>query len=87
MNVEILTRVDFERLKIELIDEIKKLVAKPESQDVWLKNSDVKKILGCSEGTLVNLRNSGTLPYSKIGGIIYYRKQDLDNLFATNLIA
>ena len=37
-------------------------------------------MLGISPGTLQNLRINGTLTYSKIGGMMYYRYQDIMKL-------
>jgi hypothetical protein len=34
-------------------------------------------MLGISPGTLQNLRINGTLPYTKVGGVIYYAYEDL----------
>lgn len=52
------------------------------SLEDWLDGKDVKKLLKISERTLQTLRSNGTLAYSKIGGKLYYRRQDLQNLLA-----
>jgi len=46
----------------------------------WLKNEDVKKLLKISNATIQNLRVNGTLPFSKIGGIYYYKQDDIDKM-------
>lgn len=46
-------------------------------QKQWLKSAEVKKLLGISHGTLQTLRNKGTIPFTKIGGVIYYNSQDI----------
>ena len=77
MNVELLTKQDLASLKIELMDEIKKLFEKPSEQKQWLKSADVMKMLQCSPGTLQNLRVNGTLPFTKMGGTTYYAYSDV----------
>lgn len=87
MKVELITQQHLDDLKTEIINEIKQCFQISATNEIWLKSKEIRKILGCSEGTLVNLRSTGTLPYSKINGTIYYRKSDLDNLFNSNVIA
>lgn len=86
MNIELLTVNDLNSLKQEIISELKNFIQGCEPENTWLKTSEIKKILGCSEGTLVNLRASGMLPYSKIKGTIYVRKNDLNKLFESNIV-
>jgi len=45
-----------------------------------LKSYEVRKLLGISPGTLQNLRLNETLPYTKIGGLMYYRYEDIRKL-------
>lgn len=77
MNFEILTREDLNTLKEELIQEIRQMINPGADQKEWLKSTDVMKLLNCSPGTLQNLRINGTLPFSKIGGTIYYAYSDV----------
>lgn len=77
MNIEIVTKNDIIELKDQIIDEIKKMFSGPADQKEWLKSTDVMKILDCSPGTLQNLRVNGSLPYTKMGGTIYYSYTDV----------
>lgn len=77
MNLEILTRDDIKNLKTELIEEIRRMIQPQSESKEWLKSSDVMKLLNCSPGTLQNLRINGTLPFSKMGGTIYYSYSDV----------
>ncbi len=82
VSVEIITKEDLLEFKSELISEIKKFL-KPVSQSQskqWLKSAEVQKLLNISSGTLQNLRINGTLRYTKIGGIMYYKSADIDSL-------
>ena len=85
-NDEIITRVDFETFKFELIAMLKELLPKASvtTPKKWLKSSDARKLIGVSPGKLQIIRDSGMLPYTKIGGNIYYDQDDLMQLFESN---
>lgn len=84
MKVELITKEDLDNFKKELFEEIRKNRYRPgkpgEQPREWLKSYEVRKLLGISAGTLQNLRLNGTLPYSKIGGLMYYRYEDIRKL-------
>lgn len=84
MNIELITKADFHSFKNEIVEEIKKLVQPQTDQSEWLKSADVTEMLGCSPGTLQNLRVSGKLPFTKIGGTIYYSRKDVLNVLEAN---
>ncbi len=67
-------------LKIELIMAFKAMIADQTQQPAkkWLKSWEVRKLLNLSPGTLQTLRDNGTIPFSKIGGIFYYDPTDID---------
>jgi hypothetical protein len=44
------------------------------------------KMLQISPGTLQNLRINGTLPFSKMGGIIYYDIEDIQKVMIKNRV-
>ena len=82
MHIEILTLEDLQKFRTELIEEIK-MIIKPgdvRSDGNWLRSAEVRKLLKISPGTLQNLRINGTLPYQKIGGILYYAHVDIVKL-------
>ncbi|MBZ4036760.1 helix-turn-helix domain-containing protein [Flavobacterium sp. 17A] len=84
MNVDLITRDDLEILKKELLEEIRKYQQynRKHGQEprVWLKSYEVRKLLNISPGTLQNLRVNGTLPYNKIGGLMFYHYEDIQKL-------
>jgi len=84
MNFEILTREDMKVFKMELLDEIRKMIQPNAETKEWLKSSDVMKLLNCSPGTLQNLRINGTLPFTKMGGTIYYAYSDVMKVLNSN---
>ncbi|MFD2599066.1 helix-turn-helix domain-containing protein [Sphingobacterium corticis] len=88
MNVEIITKRDLEVLKTELIHEIRNMRFTKQTnaslQKEWLKTYEVLEMLGISPGTLQNLRQKGVIPYSKIGGLIFYKLKDIESMLCTN---
>ncbi|RFZ85271.1 DNA-binding protein [Mucilaginibacter terrenus] len=83
MAAEIITKEDLQTFKQELLAEFKILInSKPKGTvtDEWLKSSQVRKLLNISPGTLQNLRVQNRLPFTKIGGIIYYKRRDIIDL-------
>ncbi|MCX2838424.1 helix-turn-helix domain-containing protein [Salinimicrobium sp. CDJ15-81-2] len=88
MPTSIITTDDLREFKMELLDEIKDLLAKQTSGRIkkYLKSSEVMDLLQVSPGTLQNLRINGTLPYTKVGGIIYYDAEEIQNVMDTNRV-
>lgn len=88
MPATIVTTEDLMGLKVELLEEIKKLLKSPSDFDsgskIWLKSTQVMDLLKISPGTLQNFRKNGTLPYTKIGGTLYYDSEEINKLLAAN---
>ncbi|MFD2582665.1 helix-turn-helix domain-containing protein [Pedobacter vanadiisoli] len=81
MNVELITKEDLKNLKTEMLNEIRQLIGPGQCENKqWLKSADVRKLLNISPGTLQNLRINGTLCYTKIGGMMYYKMEDITKL-------
>jgi len=81
MEISIVTQEDLQEFKIELYEKLESLFKnqpeKKEPDQVWIKSHNVQRLLGISAGTLQNLRVNGTIPYSKIGGVIFYDKAEI----------
>ena len=88
MPTEIVTTDDLREFKLELIKEIKQLFAAHHGQPTkkWLKSWEVRKLLNISPGTLQNMRVNGTLPFTKIGGVIFYDSEHIGKMMADNQI-
>ncbi len=89
MPVTILTTDDLYDFKLELLEEIKKLITPQASKEAkrYLKSSEVMEMLSISPGTLQNLRINGTLSYSKIGGIILYEEKEIERVLEENKVS
>jgi hypothetical protein len=78
MQVELITRQDLAAFKSDLLTEMKAILQPGQTQSKqWLKSAEVRKLLNISPGTLQNLRINGTLRYTKIGGMMYYKLEDI----------
>ena len=88
MGATIITSEDLMEFKLELLEDIKQLLQNQNGQPVkkWLKSPEVRELLGISPGTLQNLRINGTLPYTKIGGVLYYDYQEIIEVLEKNRI-
>ena len=64
-------------------DEISNLIESTALED-WIDNQDVSNMLHVSPRTLQTLRSNGTLPFSRIGGKIYYLRRDIQKILADN---
>lgn len=85
-TIEMITREDLKQFKSELLEEIKQIVKPGQGQSKqWLKSVEVRKLLNISPGTLQNLRINGTLRYTKIGGMMYYKLEDIHKLLEGGL--
>lgn len=74
---------DLELFKADLLVSIKELLTDakaPTATKRWLKSYQVKKLLNISTGTLQNLRSNGTLPFTRIGGLIYYDADEINKM-------
>jgi hypothetical protein len=88
MGATIITTEDLREFKMELLDDIKQLLQNQSGQPAkkWLKSPEVRELLGISPGTLQNLRINGTLPYTKVGGVLYYDYQEIMQVLEQNKI-
>lgn len=98
MAANIITQEDLDQFKIEFFEEQKQILQqfkeelngksnqfKVDANGIrWLKSHQVQRMLSISPGTLQTLRINGTMPYSKIGGSIFYGFDDVQNLLNSN---
>ncbi len=88
MPTTIVTTEDLMEFKLELLEEIKKLLINPSESGSgsrkWLKSTEVMKLLQISPGTLQNFRINGNLPYTRIGGSIYYDADEINKILMEN---
>jgi len=88
MPTEIVTTDDLREFKLEFFQELKKLLKEHYGQPSkkWLKSFEVRELLGISPGTLQNMRVNGTLPFTKIGGVIFYDYENIKKMLEDNVM-
>ena len=51
-----------------------------------LDDQDIMQLLHISPRTLQTLRSNGTIPHTRLGRKIYYRRQDIENILRDNYV-
>ncbi|HEV8513441.1 MAG TPA: helix-turn-helix domain-containing protein [Cyclobacteriaceae bacterium] len=82
MAAMFVTPEDLQIFKKALLEDFRKLLNEKQGSPVrkWLKSHEVRRILTISPGTLQNLRVNGTLPFTKLGGVLYYDPEDIQKM-------
>jgi hypothetical protein len=82
----IITKEDLQEFRLQLLEDIRQIIAPKEAKIIrpWLKNAEVMELLDISANTLQRLRVAGKLPFSKVGGIHYYKYQDIEKMLNSN---
>ena len=86
MSVEVITKDDLQTFRMQLLNDIRQLLVPQEAKLIkpWLKNNEVKKLLGISSNTIQRLRIAGKLRSTKVGGVHYYRYEDIEKLLTND---
>jgi len=84
-TLNLITKEDLDAFKKELFEQLGKLnINIGQSQNKkWLRSAEVRSLLNISPGTLQNLRINGTLPFRKVGSILYYSYADISKLLGS----
>ncbi|MDB5122350.1 MAG: helix-turn-helix protein [Mucilaginibacter sp.] len=83
MAAEIITKEDLQEFGNNLLNQIKGLLGQSfEEPKKWLKTYQVKNLLKISDNTLQTLRDNGTIPFTKLGGILYYSYEDIKKVLS-----
>lgn len=79
MNVELLTKHDLQEFRTQLLSDLKRMFNLPAQapEKAWLKSAEVRKLLQISPNTLKSLRVAGNLHPTKVGGILYYSREEI----------
>lgn len=86
MGLEVITKEDLQQFRLQLLNDLREMLKPQQAKLVkpWLKNSEVRKLLNISSNTVQRLRVTGKLRSSKVGGIHYYRYEDIEKLLNTD---
>lgn len=74
MTLDVITKADLEKFKEELFEKLELLIRNHfhHNNKRWMKSAEVMQLMKISPGTLQSLRVKGEIPYTKLGGSIYY---------------
>jgi predicted DNA-binding transcriptional regulator AlpA len=86
MLLDVVTKSDLEQVKTDLIAAVKEAVTQAggSMSKKWLKSTEVMDKLSLSASGLQNLRINGTIPYSRLGGVIYYDNSEIEKILEKN---
>jgi hypothetical protein len=79
---QLVTIADLEEFKEDLLLSLACLLKDnaAKTPKKWLKSHEVKSLLNISHGTLFAMRVNGTIPFTKIGNIIYYDYDEINRV-------
>lgn len=84
---QLTTKADLSVLENNIIQKMSDLLKEKKFENrQWLKSKDVRRMLQCSPGTLQNLRINGTLPFTKVGGTIFYKYENVIQMLNDNKV-
>lgn len=83
---QLITMGDLVSFKEDLLIDFRKIIKETSGNSIkkWFKSKEVRKMLNISPGKLLTLRTSGILPFTRIGGNIYYDEFDIQQMFELN---
>ena len=56
------------------------------SESKYYRNQDLKKIFGLSSNTIIKYRETGILPYTKLGDIFLYDVKQIEKILIQNQV-
>lgn len=87
-TLDLITREDLQQFKLELFAELRSLNSEQTGAEPimkWMKSADVRKMLNISPGTLQSLRINGTLRFTRVGSLMFYKREDIEKVLEANL--
>ena len=76
---QLVTLADLRSVRDELLAAINRTRgSSPDTAKKWLKSSEVRKLLNISPGKLLTLRANRQLAFVRLGGVIYYDRDDIE---------
>lgn len=83
---ELISIKDLAAFGEELLAQIRKMLLENDERSAqqWVKATEAKKLLRLTDGRLSYLRDRGFIPFTKLGGIIYYNLQEIKELLRSD---
>ncbi|MBL7684263.1 MAG: helix-turn-helix domain-containing protein [Flavipsychrobacter sp.] len=86
MEIEIVTKGYLQAFRLQLLEDIKRLVQPSTIQEKkWLRTSEVRAMLKISAGTLQNLRIKAILHPVKLSNMWFYDANEIEKLFESGI--
>ena len=74
--------------RLEAIESsVKQSYQKPSSTSKYYRNNDLKQSFGLSNNTIIKYRETGILPYTKLGDVYLYDVRELDKILTLNKVS
>lgn len=67
-------------------DQIKQTAQKTNQSVKYYRNNDMKLIFGLSNNTIIKYRETGVLPYTKLGDIYLYEVKEINTILNRNKV-
>jgi excisionase family DNA binding protein len=79
---QLVTLDDLEKFRVKLMMDIKMMLEGQfgKTPKRWLKSQEVTQLLKISKGTLYALRANGKIPFTRIGGLIFYDALEIERV-------
>lgn len=73
-----------QQFKQELLFEVRQVAKESKGQysKPYLKSHEVMRLLCISKNTLQTLRNKGLIPCMRIGGVMYYPREEIEKMIS-----
>jgi hypothetical protein len=85
-SIQLLLEPIYSRLEA-IESSIKQSCQKPSSSSKYYRNNDLKQSFGLSNNTIIKYRETGILPYTKLGDIYLYDVRELDKILTLNKVS
>ncbi|MFD2938491.1 helix-turn-helix domain-containing protein [Flavobacterium notoginsengisoli] len=66
------------------IEKIELSINSTKMKPQYYRNEDLKKMFGLSNNTIIKYRQTGILPYTKLGDIFLYDSRKIDKILRSN---
>jgi excisionase family DNA binding protein len=79
---QLVTLDDLDKFRVKLMMDIKMMLEGHfgKTPKRWLKSLEVTQLLKISKGTLYALRTSGKIPFTRMGGLIFYDALEIERV-------
>lgn len=69
----------------DLISEIRQIIENNQDRE-WFRTTDLADYLNISLSQVHVLKNEGKIPFTKLAGTIFFKKEDIDRILEENMI-